>query len=520
MRGFFYFQAPVELKMNSKYKFFKSGIMLTAVALAMRTVSMFFGAYISRTIGAEGTGIYTIIMTVYSFAITFATSGISLTVTRLVASKIGDGKSGEVSRVLKGAIVYSLVFGILANFLLFFGADIIGSLILNDKRTTESLRILSFSLVPIALGTVFSGYFVGVKRVGFNAAVQVLGQGVKIGVTVFLVSKTVGEGLVKSVSSLCLGITVTEILAFALLFAEYLFDRRKNEKNSISGVPEIIEVSKMALPLAFSAYVRSALLNIEHILIPKKLREGGESEAEAYAHYGTLHGMALPLILYPMSPLSSFSGLLVPEFAEDMAGGRLERMKNVASQAMNATLSYGIVTAALIYIFAEELGYVIYNSYDAGYYISTLALVIPIMYLDHVTDSILKGIGEHVFSMWVNITDSCLSVILVWFLIPQMGIMGYALVIVIMEGYNFLLSVFRLFGKVKFKIEPIKAVVKPLLSAILSGALTRALFDFRGSCASGGQLTMKIAFAVAITVAVYSILNRPKEEKARTNFKK
>lgn len=499
---------------SSKYKFFKSGAMLTAVALAMRTVSMFFGAFISRAVGAEGTGIYTIVMTVYSFAVTFATSGISLTVTRLTASRIGDGRLYEVGRILRGALIYALAFGSFATLFLFFGADFLGRAVLGDIRTAESLKILSFSLVPIALGSVFSGYFVGVKRVGFNAAVQVAGQFFKIALTVVLVTRAAGEGILKSVSALCLGITFTEILAFIFIFGEYVFDRRKNVKTKNPCTPEITEVAKMALPLALSAYVRSVLLNIEHILIPRKLKESGESESEAYSHYGTLHGMALPLILYPMSPLSSFSGLLVPEFAEDMAAGRGDRMKRIASSALNTTLSYSVITATLIYMFAEELGYVIYDSYDAGYYISTLALVIPIMYLDHVTDSILKGIGEQVFSMWVNITDSCLSVILVWLLIPHMGIMGYALVIVIMEGYNFLLSVIRLRKKIKFKIDFYRSVAIPVFSSFASCFAVSRLFHFDGSSCSGVWLFMKMLFSVAVTVAVYMLLTNFKNFKS------
>ena len=91
--------------MSEKIRFFKSGAMLTAVALAMRTAAMLFGAFVSRTVGAEGTGLYTVIMTVYSFALTFATSGISLTVTRLVASAIGEGRVERVRRVLRSALL-------------------------------------------------------------------------------------------------------------------------------------------------------------------------------------------------------------------------------------------------------------------------------------------------------------------------------------------------------------------------------------------------------------------------------
>ena len=99
----------------SKKRFFADGLLLCAVALAMRTVAMLFGAFVSRTVGAEGTGVYTVIMTVYSFAVTFATSGISLTVTRLVASAIGEGRGENIGRIMRGALIYATAFGLIAT---------------------------------------------------------------------------------------------------------------------------------------------------------------------------------------------------------------------------------------------------------------------------------------------------------------------------------------------------------------------------------------------------------------------
>ena len=472
----------------------------------MRSAAMFFGAFISRTVGAEGTGLYTLIMTVYSFAVTLATSGISLTVTRLVASAVGEGRPDRVGRVLSGAFIYSFVFGALATFGLFFGADFLGNKILSDERTVSSLKILALSLLPISLSSVFSGYFVGVKRVAFNATASVFCQLIKIGLTIVLVTQLASYGTVSAVVGICIGLTLTEILGFLLIFFEFLYDRHKTKIKSTDKKPELSSVSATAFPLAFSAYVRSLLLNIEHILIPQKLREGGESPSEAYAHYGTLHGMALPLVTFPMSPLSSFAGLLVPEFAEDMSAGRWERMNRVASKAINTTLSYSVISAVFLYVFAEELGYVMYNSYDAGFYISTLAFVAPIMYLDHVTDSMLKGRGEQVFSMWINITDSLLSVVLVWFLIPRMGIMGYAVVIVIMEGYNFALSFYRLKKKIKFKMKFGSAMFVPLLVSLLAASFARKIFYFSGSTTKPIWLILKIIFALCMVVFLLAAL--------------
>lgn len=493
--------------MSDVKRFFKSGIMLTLVGLAMRTVAMFFSAFISREVGAEGTGIFTLVMTVYSFAITLATSGISLTVTRLVASAVGEGKEREVGRILLGAFIYSFAFGLLASLGLFFGARVLGEKILTDTRTVSSLRVLALSLIPAALSSALSGYFVGVRRVGFNAAVTIFCQIARILLTVVLVIGLSPGGVVSAVVGLCIGITLTEILGFLLILFEFLYFRRKNRQKTKKLNPDIRSVTATALPLGFSAYVRSLLLNVEHILIPKKLRESGESRAEAYAHYGSLHGMALPVITYPMSPLSSFAGLLVPEFAEDMSAGRDRRMSRIASKATNATLLYSIICAVFLYAFSEELGYLIYDSYDAGYYISALAFVVPIMYLDHVTDSMLKGIGEQVFSMWVNISDSLLSVILVWFLIPRMGIMGYALVIVIMEGFNFLLSFMRLKKKIAFDIKPIFSILLPLASASLSTLAASKVFVFSGSSSGTVWLILKMLFALSLTVLILSIFN-------------
>ena len=142
-----------------------------------------------------------------------------------------------------------------------------------------------------------------------------------------------------------------------------------------------------------------------------------------------------------------------------------------------------------------------------------LAPIVPIMYLDHVADAMLKGIGEQVYSMWVNISDSLLSVALVWILIPRLGIAGYALVIVIMEGYNFLLSVLRLYKKVRFRIDLLGAIFYPFVAALASALITRALFRF-GSGESVVWTFAKLLFTLAVFVFFETVLEAIKHKKA------
>ena len=480
-------------------KFFYNGMLLSLVGFAMRAVAIFLGAYVLGVIGAEGIGLQGLIATVYAFAITFATSGVSLSVTRLVAASIGSGGTGE--RILRAAFLYAAIFGSAATALLLSLAGVIGQNILSDPRAIDALRILALSLLPVALSSVISGYFVAVRRVTLNAAVQILGQIMRIALTVILLINIERGDVQSATCALALSTAITEGVCFLFAFIEYLFDRRIYRSLTVKGY-DVSSVAGMALPLAFSAYVRSFLMSVEHSLIPKRLVDRGNTRAEALSSYGYLSGMALPIILFPMTPLSSFSGLLVPEFAECEAAGEKGRMERIATRASSLTLVYAIAVAVFILAFSEELGYVIYDTYEAGRYVAVLAPVIPLMYLDHVTDSMLKGIGEHVFSMWVNIIDALLSVALVWILIPIFDVFGYALVIISMELFNFTLSFLRLRRRVKFRLNFTRSVALPLSVAVIAVFCTKHAFAFCGSTVTAVWLVLEIIFALSVFVAI------------------
>lgn len=486
--------------MSRRKRFFRNGLLLTAVALSARAVSLFFGAFVTRIVGAEGIGLFTLIMTLYNFAVTFATSGISLTVTKLVAAALGEGRRERVGGILRAAVTYALFFSVTATAVLFFFAPVLGVRALGDARAIRSIRLLSLSLVPSTLCAVFAGYFVGVRRVARNAATQVVAQGAKILLTLAIVTKSAALGAESACFALSLCSVLTDLVAFLVLLFQFLAERRGERSGDARR--EMPAVAGMAFPLAVSAYLRSALLTVEHVLIPKRLQKGGNTRTEALASYGVLHGMALPVILFPMAPLTSFSGLLVPEFSECFAAGDTPRMKRIAEEAYRLTLTFAVGVSVFLLLFSEEVGYVIYRSYEAGVYIAFLAPVVPLMYLDHVTDSILKGIGEHVYSMWVNISDSFLSVLLVFVLLPTMGIRGYGIVIIAMESYNFLLSYLRLHRRIRFPFHPMRSFILPLLAAALAALLSKTLFVMNGRATGGFWLAMKILFAASVFVAL------------------
>ena len=91
--------------MKKIQKFLLNGLIMTATSLAMNLIGVWFSVYISNKIGTEAMGLFQLIMSVYSFSVTIATSGIHLAATRLVAEELGHNRPQGSKRQWEGAYV-------------------------------------------------------------------------------------------------------------------------------------------------------------------------------------------------------------------------------------------------------------------------------------------------------------------------------------------------------------------------------------------------------------------------------
>lgn len=508
------------VKINRLQKYFFNGMLLSVVAILMRTVSVSFNVYVSSKVGAEGMGLLNLTSTVYGFAITLATSGINLAVVRLVSNALPYGNEGyfdkkadtNVRKIMRNALFYCLFFSILSSILLFTFAKPLGAYALGDTRTIPSLKLLAFTLVPISISSALNGYFSAVRRVYKSVIVQICEQGAKITVVSALLILIAPKGLGYACIAVVAGGAISEAVCVIISATLYFFDRKihKNEKFNIVKKENVLsktatgasvfnvkgvnkgsfitakeaEKSKdkssiisIALPVAISTYVRSALLTIEHLAIPWGLKKSGASATQALSSYGVLHGMVFPILLFPSAVLSSFSSLLIPELSSAQEKGDEKRIKHIVSRVFYFALLFSVGVSGIFVCFSHEIGTFIYGNKEAGEFIRLLSPLIPLMYLDNAVDAMLKGLGEQLYTMRVNIIDALMSVILVVTLLPAMGIKGYVVVIFMMELFNTTLSIIKLLSITKIKTPIIKWVVKPLTCIIISTIITRLIFN-------------------------------------------
>ncbi|MBR5632387.1 MAG: polysaccharide biosynthesis C-terminal domain-containing protein [Clostridia bacterium] len=498
--------------MENRRRFWWNLFLTASAGIFLRWVAVSFNAYVTGKLGEEGTGLLTLTMSVYGLAVTFATSGVNLAAVRLTAERIavlceGGGTPGEFKRcsmrIMGRCVAYSLLFSLTTGALLYFTSPVISESFLGDVRCTLSLRILALSLPPIAISSALSGYFTGIRRAYKNVIASILEQAVKITITVVMMSLALPDSM-DSVSHACLavvgGAAIAEGFSLAINIVQYFAGFRGDGCNSFRGRVRYAEgasfssVAEVALPVAAGAYVRQGLSTTEHLYIPRGLKKSGLGQS-ALSVYGVLQGMVFPLLLFPSAVISSAAGLLVPEFARLKALERKSESKALAKKVFSASMTYSVGCAAVMLAFADYFAESLYNSPSAADYIRITASLIPVMYLDITVDSVLKGVGEQVYSMKVNIADSALSLVLSVLLIPHFGVAGYITSVYICESMNCTLSLLRLRRVMGVGIDVVRQFFLPAAVAVLSIFVTCALPE---TYAMGGGVSLRLILCIFI----------------------
>ena len=415
-------------------------------SIILQVISMFFNIYISNSIGEEALGVFSLVMSVYLFGITLASAGMNIATTRIVAEELTCKNEISAKQSAKRCIFFCLIIGCCASFLFFILADFITKNCLNNLISKNVIYLICIALPFISMSTAVNGYFTAVRRVYKNALAKFGEEFVKIICTALLLKSLMPDGIDYACYSLILADVISEVTSFFHLYILYLRDKNKSliesrYKDLDSYNKRILRI---AIPVALTSYLRSGLNTIKQLIIPSSLQRSGMNASNSLISYGIVHGMAMPIIMFPVILITSFSGLLVPEFSRYYAQQKYKKIKSTSVILLLCTLIFSIFVCIFIFIFSDSLSNIIYHKTEIAKYLRLLSPLIIIMHLDIVIDSILKGLDAQVSVMAINVFDCIISIGFIYFLVPILGFSGYIISIFISEVIDFTLSGYKL----------------------------------------------------------------------------
>ena len=285
----------------SKKVFLKGTLILACTGLVSRIAGFFYRIFLSHAIGAEGLGLYQLILPLQGLMAALSYTGIQSALSRLIASRLALQEKKEAYFSLVTGIFAAVFFSAVTGFLLFRHADFFASTILKAPGTSDLLRLTAASIPLCAIHSCIDSYYYARKKASVPAAVQLSEQAVRIGATYILYLIFLSEGRPVTAMIAAGGSLAGEAAAslISLLMVSFHFGNHPvKEKTSVKIFPLIKDLFTLSFPISLNRILLTLLGSIEAVLIPQMLIRCGMTSSEALKIYGIFTGMALPLLLF------------------------------------------------------------------------------------------------------------------------------------------------------------------------------------------------------------------------------
>ena len=409
----------------SKERFFKGTFLLTSAGLISRIMGFFYRIFLSHTIGAEGIGLYQLVVPLQHLVLAMTTFGIQTALSRLISSHTALGEKKEAQDCFRIGTFLALFLSGIAAWSIFTFSDFFAVQILKEPATESLIRLLALSFPFASVHLCVNSYYLGLKKASFPAATQILEQVVRIFSTCLLWQICLSRNIAVTAMIAVAGSFLSELAAALCSFICVSLNSSVSSHHIEKPVQKISEIGHMALPLTLNRLLLSVLAAIEVVLIPQCLRMYGLSPSEALSLYGVFTGMALPCILFPSTVT--------------------KKIRYITRTTCTACILLGSLCTTVFYFGGNFAGTILFHNTDAGLYIRTLSFICPFLYTNIALTSILNGLGKTGTTLVHSVLGILLRISFVIFAIPVLGIRGYLYGLLLSEILLSLLHIYALY---------------------------------------------------------------------------
>ena len=482
-----------------RQSYLKNAALMTGADVLLRLAGMGLRIYLANALGGEGMGLYQLVLAVYALFVTLATAGVSVAATRLMAEELSRGRA-EARGMLARLLAAGLGLGAFAMVAQFGLAGLAAAWWLGDARAAGALRAAAFGMPWMAVSAVLRGFFIARRRVEPNVLSQLAEQTVRIGVVYVVLEQGILRGWDhgRKCTAVLAATALSEAVSACMMLLFYHREARRCFAGEKARCPRdpARRLWDILWPVEGGRCLASALHTAENMLVPACLTvclldAGGRSAA--VAQYGSLKGMALPLLTFPFGLLGSLSVLLMPEITQAHIRGERARLDCLLDRMLRLTGCFSALAGALFWVWGEPLALLLYHSQEAGFYLRVLGPAMPLMYLESMVDGAMKGMGEQKAVFRYSLWDAVLRIAGVLLLLPRWGMKGFLWVILLSSAYTCQMNTARLLHVSGLQPRLWRWLGAPALAALVSAGAGEGLRALLAGWLGSGSTPTRLA---------------------------
>jgi O-antigen/teichoic acid export membrane protein len=415
------------------------------------------GVIITRTIGTDLFGKYSLSKSIFDVLGVFAVFGLNTGVIRLTSKYIARRERGLVKgTLLSGMAITSALSALIVLAIAVLAPFLARRVFDNVEGIDLVLRIHFLGLPFFALMMIANGYTQGLKTLKYSALVELIARPL-LRLVVILGLFLVGLKLFAVVFGSMISFAMAAALAFYFGMKISPFNFRKIRARLVTR-----ELFFYSTPLVLARFMNVTISRSNTILV------GFFKDSTSTG----LFGAAIMLSPFISLSLISFSKIFAPVISELWEKGELIELKNTFKTVSKWVLSLGYPVFLIIMLFAPSLLKVFGDDFmNAAATLRLLAIGQIVNAAVGPAGFMLSMTGRQKLNMVNSIGLAALNIALSIILIPRYGIAGAALATTVALG---LLNVARVIEvKILYGFTPFRRdIYKPLLA----GTVTLVLF--------------------------------------------
>ncbi|MBC2580106.1 stage V sporulation protein B [Clostridium sp. DJ247] len=497
-------------------RFLKSSLTLISSNLITGIFGFTFTIIISRELGAEGMGLYGLVMPIYDLFICLISGGMVTAISKVAAIYFSKDDFRNLNRSIDISIIFDSVWSLIVVSFVFVNASYISTSIIKDTRTLHALQVVCPAMLFISLSSIFKGYFYGTSNIKVPAVIDILEKFIRIVVVVTLITVLSLKSVKSTVTAAYITLTIGELISLILLY--FCYKIKKNRYGLNYSAPEdklqlLFNILIISLPLCLNGFLSTALSTLSALILPRRLVSAGLDYSTALSMIGKFRGMSLNIIFFPMVIVNSISIVLIPDLSEKIEKKNYWAAEHRISQVLKIALLLGITTTIICVNIPHALGKLFFNREDLGYYIKFLSLSAPIVFTASTTFAILNGIGKQNVILRNSLIVSIEELLLLYTLtgISWINIYGVGISLIITSFTILILNIHEIkkvcnlnFSMYEFLLLVLLGLLLYFILAILNNLIPAYLFKFK-------NLTIiALGFLLSFILTVFITKNTPK----------
>ncbi len=376
-----------------KNKFIKSTIILIIGGFFTKLLGMIIKIVLTRFIGSEGIGLYSMIMPTFMLLNGIASLGLPTALNVLIASEKYNTKN-----IVFTSIMISLTIDILIFIFLITCSSYLSNYMLNDSRLYYGLIAMGFTFPFITISNALRSYFFAKERMYPHVITNIIEDLVKLILIIIGVPFFLAKGIEFAVAFVILSNVLCElssIIIFLFLIPSFKCTKKELKPNK----KNIKALLSIALPTTGSRLIGSIGYFLEPIIITYVLIKVGYTNNFIVNEYGIINGYVMQLVLLPSFFTGAISQAIIPIVSKGYVNKNYSYVKKKIKQAIFFSCLIGIPATFIFEFFPDILLKFLFNTNKGIEYIKVIAPICLLHYIQSPISSTLQAMGKAKISM-------------------------------------------------------------------------------------------------------------------------